>query len=148
MNIELSDILTIVFSLLAAAFSIGTYFKGLNHDKKQDTLNAFNQLQEQALDKLNLIPNAQMKLIASNPKSEEYKQVSTYLARLEHFCVGVELEIYDRKTVYKLAHGFFERALKIKIAPFLEKKKLKDEEYYQNLKKVISWMEKEGAKIK
>lgn len=143
---EISDIITIVSSIIAAGFACGTYYKGLRHDKKQDTLNAYNQLQEQALDKLYLIDIDEMKEIAKNPRNERYKEISTYIARIEHFCVGVNLEIYDRKTVYNLAHGFLDGTILKRIEPIINRKNFDGKEYYDNTKKVIAWMKEETKK--
>lgn len=143
MNIEISDIITIVSSVAAAVFACGTYYKGLRHDKKQDTLDAYNQLQEQALDKLYLIDINEIKEISKNPQNEKYKQISTYIARIEHFCVGVNDDIYDRETVYNLAHGFLDRTIKKRIEPVINRKNFDGKEYYDNTKKVIIWMNEE-----
>ena len=145
-NFEISDIITIISSVSAAIFAWGTYRKGLKHDRKQDTLDAYNQLQEQALDKLYLIDIAEMKEIAKNSRNERYKEISTYIARIEHFCVGVNSEIYDRKTVYNLAHGFLDGTILKRIEPIINIKNFDGKEYYDNTKKVIAWMNEETKK--
>ena len=145
-NIEISDIITIISSVSAAIFAWGTYRKGLKHDRKQDTLDAYNQLQEQALDQLYLLDINEIKEIAKNPKNEKYKQISTYIARIEHFCVGVNDDIYDKETVYNLAHGFLDGTIMKRIEPIINRKNFDGKEYYDNTKKVIAWMNKETKK--
>lgn len=126
-----------------------TYQKALVHDRKRDTLDAYLLLQEQAFDPLNHITPGEMKEIAQDPTSQEYKNVSGYMARVEHFCVGVNRDIYDRETVYALAHGYLDKALKYRLAPILDKKKtMTGQEYYENIKEVLRWMaerEKKGG---
>lgn len=125
------NVLTLVFSVISIVFSVFTYYKSVIHDRKQATIDAFNRLQEQALDKLNLYEPAKIREIAKAPRSGEYKTVSAYIARIEHFCVGVKQKIYDRKTVYELAHGYLDgRQIRDRIEPIIEKKNSKSDEDY------------------
>lgn len=142
-DISTVDLITIAFSVIAAIFSLITYRKSVVHDRKQATLDAYNQLQEQALDHLNYYMPAAIKEIAKDRRSEEYKKLSAYVARIEHFCVGVNQKIYDRKTVYELAHGYFDGGLKVRIEPIIERKNQFDHDYYANIHKVYAWMDKE-----
>ena len=63
------DVITIAFSVIAAVFSLITYRKSIVHDRQQATLDAYNQLQEQALDHLNYYMPAQIGEIAKDPRS-------------------------------------------------------------------------------
>jgi hypothetical protein len=146
-NMELTTIITaIVSSVLAIAslvFSVYTYNKALIHDRRQATLNAYNLLQEQVFDKLNLYMPAEIRSIAQHPTSKEYKEISGYLARIEHFCVGVNTRIYDRETVYALAHGYMDSPMLLKrIEPLIEKKNHGQEDYYENIHTMLTWMHK------
>lgn len=130
-----------VLSLVSIVFSVYTYRKALVHDRKQATLDAFLVLQEQAFDPLNHITPAEMRDISEDPRSARYKDVSGYIARIEHFCVGVNMGIYDRETVYALAHGYLDMALSSRLDPILNRKsELSGQEYYENIKAVLSWM--------
>lgn len=137
------DLISIGFSLVAAAFSWITYRKSIVHDRQQATLDAYNQLQEQALDHLNYYRPTEIIEIAKNPRSEEYNKLSAYIARIEHFCVGVTQNIYDRKTVYELAHGYFDGAVRDRIDPIIEKKNQNGTDYYENIHSVYDWMSSE-----
>ena len=142
------DVITIAFSVIAAVFSLITYRKSIVHDRQQATLDAYNQLQEQALDHLNYYVPTQVAEIAKDPRSDAYKKVSAYIARIEHFCVGVNQKIYDQKTVYELAHGYFDGGLKVRIEPVIDGKNRFGEDYYANIHAVYAWMEKETEKRK
>lgn len=142
------DLITIAFSVIAAVFSLITYRKSIVHDRQQATLDAYNQLQEQALDHLNYYMPEAIKEITKNPRSEDFKKISAYIARIEHFCVGVNQKIYDRKTVYELAHGYFDGGLKTRIEPIIERKNRFGHDYYANIHEVYNWMEKETKKRK
>ena len=147
-DITTIDLITISFSVIAAAFSWITYQKSIVHDRQQATLDAYNQLQEQALDHLNYYMPAAIKEIAKDRRSEEYKKLSAYVARIEHFCVGVNQKIYDQKTVYELAHGYFDGGLKTRIEPIIDCKNQFEYDYYANIHKVYAWMDKEKQKRK
>lgn len=106
----------------------------------------YNRLQEQALDHINTYAPAQMKEIAKDAHAPEYKTISLYLARIEHFCVGVNQKIYDPKTVYEPAHGYFDGGLKRRVDPIISQKNQSGEDFYANIHKVFVWMENETQK--
>ena len=132
------DLISIGFSVIAAVFSLITYRKSIVHDRQQATLDAYNQLQEQALDHLNLYRPSNIKEIVKDRRSEEYKKLSAYVARIEHFCVGVNQKIYDRKTVYELAHGYLDSSIKKRIEPIIEKKNKFGHDYYANIHNIYA----------
>ena len=144
------SVMAIVISVLSGVFALYTFFWTVRRDRKQATLDAYNQLQDQAFDKLNLYSPAAIRKIAEEPKSEEYKIISGYIARIEHFCVGVNQNIYDRKTVYALAHGYLDgNMLQSRIEPIIEKKHINaTEDYYENIHTIIQWMKREESKSK
>lgn len=134
------SITALVISLLSAIFTGYTFFWTAARDQKQATLDAYNQLQEQALDYLNHYTPGNIREIAKDRRSEQYKTVSGYIARIEHFCVGVKLKIYDRNTVYELANGYLNSSIKSRIEPIIEAKNTSDVDYYANIHWVFDWM--------
>ena len=151
MSETLSLVITVGSALLAlasAGFSCFTYFKNIRHDRRRDTLEAYNRLQNEVFDKLNQMKPAHIREIASSTMSPEYKTVSGYIARLEHFCAGVNLGIYDRKTVYTLANGYLDsNVILSRINPIIEKKhRTAEKDYYENIHMVLAWMQKMDAK--
>ena len=146
------SLVSVGLALGSAVFSLITYIKNIRHDRRQATLEAFNRLQSEVFDPLNKIQPKEIAELAQHPRSEDYKTVSGYLARLEHFCVGVQQSIYDKKTVYELAHGYLDgNVIKRRIEPFLEQKNKhaeNDEDYYANTRTVLRWMDQETVKRK
>ena len=140
------SIIAIVLSVISGGFTFYTFIWTASRDRKQATLDAYNQLQEQALDHLNYYRPAEIADIAEDPRSQAYKKVSGYIARIEHFCVGVTQKIYDRKTVYELAHGYFDGAVRDRIEPIIERKNQSGIDYYANIHSVYGWMEEETQK--
>ena len=57
---------------------------------------------------MNQYTPAEIRKIAMDNRGNQYKEVSGLVARIEHFCVGVNQKIYDFDTVYELAHGYFD----------------------------------------
>ena len=140
------SIIAIVLSVISGGFAFYTFIWTASRDRKQATLDAYNQLQEQALDHLNYYRPAEIADIAEDPRSQAYKEVSGYIARIEHFCVGVTQKIYDRKTVYELAHGYFDGTVRDRIEPIIERKNQSGIDYYGNIHSVYGWMEEETQK--
>ena len=140
------SIIAIVLSVISGGFAFYTFIWTASRDRKQATLDAYNQLQEQALDHLNYYRPAEIADIAEDPRSQAYKEVSGYIARIEHFCVGVTQKIYDRKAVYELAHGYFDGAVRDRIEPIIERKNQSGIDYYGNIHSVYGWMEEETQK--
>lgn len=143
------EVLSLLFSLAAAAFSVFTYWSNIIHDRKQATLEAYNLLQEQALDQLYVYMPKQLKEIVKNRRSEEYKLLSSYVARVEHFAVGINQKIYDLNTVYELSHGFLDGGIRTRIEILIGRKDENfDEEFYQNIKVLYEKMDKKTTKKK
>ena len=138
-----------VISGLAYYHSQKAYKQTVDHDRKRDTLDAFNTLQNEAFDKLNLFSPSEIQEISKHPTSKEYKQISGYIARIEHFCVGVNTEIYDKETVFQLAHGYLDSDTILgRITPIIERKhRGAEQDYYENIHRVLTWM-KEKGKVK
>ena len=135
--------IAIIISVISGGFSLYTFIWTAKKDRKQATLDAYNQLQQQVFDELNLYRPSEIAEIAKNPRSPDFKVIGSYVARIEHFCVGVNQKIYDSKIVYELAHGYFDGSVKARISPVIEKKNCKGTDYYENIHKVYDWMEKE-----
>ena len=137
------SIIAIVISVISGVFALYTFFWTATRDRKQATLDAYNRLQEQALDHLNHYTPAQMAETAKYARSDDYKTVSAYIARIEHFCVGVNQKIYDPETVYALAEGYLDGAIKTRIEPIINKKNQNGAvDYYENIHQVYDWMAK------
>ena len=136
------EAVTLTLSIVSLCFSLFTWYRALIHDRKKDTLDAFNVLQQQALDPLQSYTRAHIREIAEDSRSEEYRIVSTYLARIEHFCVGVEQKVYDQRTVWELSEGFLNRGIYEKLKPIIEHKN-QQKNYYRNFLAVVQKMNRE-----
>ena len=123
---EILSVVALVISIISCGITLYTFFWTARRDRKQATLDAFNKLQTEAFDKLNQYKLAEILEISKHPQSKEYNEVGVLIARIEHFCVGVNTHIYDRKTVFLLAHGYLDsNKLLSRIEPIIDKKKQK-----------------------
>ena len=126
MEIGLS-IAALVISILSGAFSLYTFLWTAKRDRKQATLEAYNRLQAEVFDHLNTYRPAEICDICTDKKSEEYKVISGYLARIEHFCVGINQGIYDKNTFFALPPnsrtkpGNFHGIYYVKLFPIIKK---------------------------
>ena len=95
------------------------------------------------MDKLYVYMPKELKELAKNRRTEEYKQVAVYIARIEHFAVGVNHGVYDVDIVYELAHGFLDKSIRERIRPIIEaKEKDGPDEYYNNIRKMYELMDR------
>lgn len=145
------SIVALVISLISGGFAAFTFWWTSRRDRKHATLEAYNRLQAEVFDKLNTYTPAEIRDICLDTKSPEYKLLSGYLARIEHFCVGLNENIYDKKTFYSLAHGYFDgNQLRKRIEPLLEAKNQKNnskELFYNDTISILSWMEKHKKQV-
>lgn len=145
------SIIAVIISLLSGGFAVYVFFWTSIRDRKQATLEVYNRLQAEVFDFLNTYTPSEIGNICEDTKSVEYKVISGYLARIEHFCVGINKKIYDENTFYALAHGYFDGdALRKRIEPVIESKnKYKTrtaEIFYNDTISVLMWMDKKSKK--
>ena len=149
MEIVLS-IVAIALSMISGGFTLYTFCWTVKRDRKQATLEAYNRLQAEVFDKLNMYKPSEICDFCADNRSEQYKQISGYLARIEHFCVGLNQGIYDKSTFYALAHGYFDgHQLRKRIEPVIENKNSSmnsKELFYNDTLSVLAWMDKKAVK--
>ena len=132
-------------SVASGIFTFYTFRWTAARDRKQATLEAYNRLQAEVFDKLNAYTPSTIRDLCNHTRSAEYKTVSGYLARIEHFCVGINQKIYDRESFYALAHGYFDGPqIRDRIRPMIDKKNERNsgkELFYNDTIKVLEWMD-------
>lgn len=166
----LISIIAIIISFFSITISMVIYYKGVEREKKQATLDAFNALQEQTFDKLNHYTYAEIREISNNwrqaieekrkkkkahelnekekQKREhyftEYIVLSGYLARIEHFALGVNSGIYDAEIAERAATSYLVMLYRGKLKPLIEVKHSGDGnvEYYAEFRKLVEKIEK------
>ena len=144
------SIIAVAISVASCGFALFTFLWTAKRDRRQATLEAYNRLQTEVFDNLNAYRPDEIRTICADNKSADYKKISGYLARIEHFCVGINQGIYDKNTFYALSHGYFDgHQLRKRIEPLIETKncsKNTNELFYNDTLSVLQWMEKKAAK--
>ena len=151
-NIEsFANIVAAVLGVCAAFFGVYTYFKDRKRGRKKDTLDAYDVLQRETFNKINTWFPSEIKEVIEDKKSDEYKELSGYLADIDRFCVGINEGIYDFDTFYELAHGYFDDergVLKPRLLPLIDRKIGRSEEnYFHNIHEVWKKMDIKAAKL-
>lgn len=128
----------LVVSIASFGWSWWVHDKSLKRERQQATLDAYNLLQEQALDKLNCYTKSRVAEISKDEHSPEYKELSTLLARCDHFAVGVNLKIYDINTVRRLGKRYIIGIFK-NLFPLIEKKRQinKTAKHYKEFEEMV-----------
>ncbi len=131
------EMLAILISAISLMLTIINFFWSIKHDRKKSTLEAYNQLQEQALDILNKYTKTQIENLKRSNKDNDYRIVSSCLARVEHFCVGIRQGIYDANVLYELS-GIYFVSIYEKLKPIIDKKQkgFDNQKFYENFEKV------------
>ena len=144
---DVISFISMLVALASIAFSISTYYLCSKRERKQATLEAYNKLQNEALDILNSYTKKMVAEIAENPRSPEYKELSALLARCEHFSVGVNEGIYDKKVLKKLSGRYF-ISLFEKLEPMVLKKRSMghQERYYESFESLAKAFDKKLIK--
>ena len=138
-----------LISLVSGGFALYSFLWTARRDRRQATLEAYNRLQTEVFDALNHYRPSEIEEICGDNRSAEYKKISGYLARIEHFCVGINEDIYDRDTFYALAHGYFDGPqIRRRIGPLIQQKNSGNtgEVFYNDTLEVLEWMEKRAKK--
>jgi hypothetical protein len=140
------DIVSIIVSLIALMFSVFTYIRTDIYEKREATMRAYLDLQE-SLQFLYRYQKDEIETFVSDNQTPEYKSISSCVARLELFAVGMKRKIYDFETFYLMAHGFVDMTLKVRISHIIEMKTEKScDEFYQNSIWMFEKMEKRQNK--
>ncbi|MBO4384807.1 MAG: hypothetical protein J5854_05250 [Clostridia bacterium] len=153
---DIVGILSTVFGIFAAfvgmlsvAFGVVTYFRDSRRNTCMETMAAYKKLQDEVLSKLNGWRRDQIEDAVETADSVGYEELGVCLAKIEHFCVGLNRGVYDFETFYQLAHGYFDspEGITDKLEPLLrERIGFADEDYYNNLHKVWARMNERSKK--
>jgi len=96
------ELIAVIISAVAFCLSLYQLLSDRNRTKKESTLHAFNLNQNEVFD-----PISKMDIKSINPdKREDWRKLTTLMARIEHFCVGINTGIYDIRIVNKLGGNY------------------------------------------
>ena len=84
------EICALIISILAFCLSLFQFFRDSSRQKKEATLIAYNELQDDVLSYLSQYKTPMPKI---EYQGEEWKKMTIYLAKLERFSVGINTGI-------------------------------------------------------
>ena len=107
------EIFSLVLSAIALTLSLWQFFNKREREKKESTLNAFASLQKSIFDN-QLISNDRVKKVEEKIKEknfdanidEDFASITQALAKIEHFSVGINTNVYSIKILNRLAGNF------------------------------------------
>lgn len=113
------EIMALIISTLALILSLIQFIQDASRQKKEATLIAYNELQDDVFSELNKYNEQQ---IANMPYGEEWEQITTCLAKLERFSVGIATGIYSIDILNRLGGAYYIRQFE-KLKPIIIKKR-------------------------
>ena len=146
---KLFGISAAIVAVLTGAFGVYTYFRDSKRKLCSDTIAEYKRMQEDVFKKLNELTPNDVRVLTETADSTAYYELQDCLAKIEHFCVGINRGVYDFETVYQLSHGYFDYKLQRLFEPLLDQKLNKydgGEDYYNNLHKVWARMKARSDK--
>ena len=144
---------TAIVALGSLCWSVRTQNIIQKNEVKRTTIDAFNRLQSEVLDKLVLVDKENAELVVEERADNEackqaYNDYKTLIARLEHFAVGVEQGAYDLDMVDKLA-GEHLIYLLPKIKPIIDaaNEHLQSDRHYQSYIGLVEQLKKRHPSV-
>ncbi len=115
------EIAALVISILAFLLSCYQFFRESSRQKKEATLIAYNDLQDNVFAELNKHEDLS-KIVY---QSDDWKEITTCLAKIENFSVGINTNIYSYKVLNRLGGAFFISQFE-KLKPIINTKREKN----------------------
>lgn len=144
----MTDVISIILSALAFALSLFTFISSTWNERKRNTIDEYIDMQND-LYQFYQYGKDEIEDFLDDRECEEYKALSSCLARIEFFATGINRKVYDFGTAYDLSHGYLDKALRSRIEYMLKMKNeyAKDSEvFYQNTQKLFARMDKKSRK--
>lgn len=142
------DSIAIVISGFAFALSLAQFFGDNDRNKKEATLNAYYQLQEDVFNEYNTklpnLPTNDNNRIVLKLEDSNWEDITKYLVKLEHFSVGVNTGIYSLDVLDRLGGAYFIRVYN-SLELVIEQHKKNDTskgEHYNEFRKTKEKLEK------
>ena len=148
------DIAALIISILAFLLSFIQFVRDASRGKKEATLNAFYVLQNEAFDPLNaLLSDECIDVSAITRDSDEWRMVTTALAKIEQFSVGINTNIYSIEILNRVAGAYFIRLYET-LEPIIEKKRSQNiskgkhyDEFQQMIYRLKRMREQKGQQV-
>ena len=135
------EVVALIISILAFILSAVQFFRDSLRQKKEATLIAYNELQDNVFPKLNKYGDDLSKI---EYRSDEWEEITICLAQIENFSVGINTNIYSFRILNRLGGAFFIRQFE-KLKPIIDIKREKNisaGKHYDEFEKTILKLKK------
>lgn len=135
------DIAALIISILALVLSLIQFVRDTSRQKKEATLIAYNELQDDVFSKLTEYPCPMPKI---EYHGDEWTELTICLAKLERFSVGINTGIYSIDILNRLGGPFYIRQFE-KLKPMIDIKRsegLVSGKHYEEFEKVVEKLKK------
>ena len=132
------DIVALIISILTAVFSILQFAIEGSRQKKESTLEAYDNLQHEVFSKLK-----KYSLCTLKKGDDGWDDVTVCLAKIEKFCVGINTHIYSCKILNRLGGGHFIEQFD-ELRPIITQKRENDSsnKHYDEFEMVVNKLKK------
>lgn len=132
---DTADIIAIIISVIALLFSLYQFVFESSRKKKEDTLIAYNELQDDVFTKLNKLYKTlgldDTGRVDIDETNDKWDDITSYLAKIERFCVGINSGIYSMDVLNRVGGGYFINTYN-RLSTVIEKKRQKDDNAKQD----------------
>lgn len=139
------EIAAVVISIMAFLLSIIQFVKESSRQKKEATLIAYNELQNEVFSELNLIFIKKADNLKELKEGDEaWENLTVFLAKIERFSVGINTGIYSIVILNRLGGGYLIRIFET-LKPIIYKKrsnKVSSGKHYDEFEKVVNRLKK------
>ena len=94
----ITNILTCISIIVAAIFYVPDRVRA----NRVGTLEAYDRLQREVLDEINMWSVSEICEAMEDRQSDAYKKLSAMLARIEHFCAGINVRAKNLRRIISL----------------------------------------------
>ena len=131
------DVFALIISIAAFSLSLIQFCRESSRQKKEATLVAYSELQDDVFSKLNKYP---MPMPEIEYHSEEWHELTVCLAKLERFSVGINTGIYSLKTLNRLGGEYYIRQFeKLRFVIFRKRaENIADGKHYDEFEKTVN----------
>lgn len=140
------EILALVISIAAFLLSLIQFYRESSRQKKEATLIAYNELQDDILSKLNTYPKPMPEI---EYQDEEWHELTVCLAKLERFSVGINTGIYSLDTLDRLGGSYYIRQFE-KLSPIIEwkrKENIAEGKHYDEFEETVNRLRKKHGDL-
>ena len=113
------EVCALVISILAFVLSLCQFLRDSSRQKKEATLNAYIELQDDVFTHLS---KYSFPMPIFEYQGKEWEKMTVYLAKLEQFSVGINTGIYSLDVLNHLGGAYYIRQFE-KLKPIIDRKR-------------------------